>query len=79
METISRGKGREILSKLFQSGKSGLRKQKKSCPQLISWMFIPKSRGKSVRGRKNLTDIEPIFTCIHNYITNDIKNEFYNI
>ena len=31
METISRGKGREILSKLFQSAKSGLRKQKKSC------------------------------------------------
>ena len=45
---------------------------------------IPRAIQRSARCRNNVNfdnvkDMKSIFNCIHNYITDDIKNIFYNI
>ena len=45
---------------------------------------FPRARQKSARCRNdvnfdNRKDMEFIFNCNHNYVTNDIKNAFYHI
>ena len=61
-------------------------KEKGNLTQISSWVFIflySRKRQRSARYKNNvnfdnLKDMESIFKCIHNYIT-DIKNAFYHI
>ena len=47
--------------------------------QLDIYSFLFQGQDQSVCNFDNLRDMESIFKCVHNYITDDTKNAFYYI
>ena len=81
-------KGNYLIESLWIFYSYGLNKTKRkddpNLPVGCLFPYIPRSRQRSSRCRNNvnfnnLKDMETIFDCVHNYITNDIKNAFCNV